>query len=105
MSARTAALEKLLASGKDDALLRFSLGSSWLEENPALAATHFHAALGFDPGYSAAWKLLGKALAASGDVAGALKAYGQGIETATRTGDVQAAREMQVFQKRLQREA
>lgn len=105
MSSRAAALEKLLASGKDDALLRFSLGNAWLNDDPTLAATHFRAALAFDPHYSAAWKLLGKALVASNDTAGAIDAYRQGITVAGRKGDLQAAKEMQVFLNRLQRQA
>jgi Flp pilus assembly protein TadD len=58
-------------------------------------------AVEFDPAYSAAWKLLGKALAQSGDEEGARAAYRSGIEAAGRRGDKQAAREMEVFLRRL----
>jgi Tfp pilus assembly protein PilF len=101
-----AALEKLLAAGRDDALLRFSLGNACLKEaDAAAAAEHFRRAVEHDPAYSAAWKLLGKALEETGDHAGAVEAWRSGIEAAHARGDVQAAKEMQVFLKRLQKSA
>lgn len=98
----TGRLEAMLAAGEETALLRFSLGNAYLNDAPTTAVAHFRRAVTLDPGYSAAWKLLGKALTSSGDEAGAIEAYRQGIETAERNGDKQAAREMQVFLKRLQ---
>jgi predicted Zn-dependent protease len=98
--------EALLAAGKDNALVRFSLGLHYLNANePARAVLHLRAAVAHDADYSAAWKLLGRALAAGGDPAGAREAYGKGIAAAERRGDKQAAREMGVFLKRLQKEA
>jgi Tfp pilus assembly protein PilF len=97
--------EALLAAGKDGALLRFGLGSEYLKAGDAArAAMHLREALVLDPGYSAAWKLLGKALEA-GDRTAAAAAYRQGIAAAESKGDKQAAREMQVFLKRLERGA
>jgi len=94
--------EALLASGKDGALLRFSLGMHYLAAGePARAAGHLRRAVEQDPAYSAAWKLLGKALAESGDAEGARQAYREGIEAAGRKGDKQAAKEMTVFLRRL----
>ena len=59
--------EALLAAGKDGALLRFSLGMHYLKAGEAArAAGHLREAVRQDPQYSAAWKLLGKALAESG---------------------------------------
>jgi predicted Zn-dependent protease len=99
-----AALEKMLAAGRDDALLRFSLGNACLKEADTRAAVeHFRRAVEHDAAYSAAWKLLGKTLAESGDAAGAAAAWRSGIEAAQARGDVQAAKEMQVFLKRLQK--
>lgn len=98
------ALEKMLADGRDDALLRFSLGSAYLKQGDAAAALpHLRAALEHDPGYSAAWRALGQALTASGDSEQALVAYRDGISAAERGGDKQAAKEMRVFARRLQR--
>lgn len=94
-------LEALLAAGQDNALLRFTLGNELLkQDNACLAAEHLREAVRQDPEYSAAWKILGKALHALNDFSGACDAYERGIETAERKGDIQAAREMRVFLKR-----
>lgn len=96
--------EKMLAQGKDNALLRFSLGNAYLGANePAKAVPHLQKAVEHDPQYSAAWKLLGKALNESGDPQDALVAYRQGIAVANVKGDIQAAREMTVFAKRIEK--
>ena len=96
--------EAMLAGGQDNALLRFGLGNAYLQAGQAeLAARHLREAVRHDPDYSAAWKLLGKALQASGDVAGASVAFDEGIRVAEARGDIQAAREMRVFVKRLNR--
>lgn len=86
-------------------MLRFSLGSEYLKEAAyATAASHFEQALRLDPGYSAAWKLLGKALAGAGRSDEALAVYRQGIVVAEQKGDKQAAKEMTVFVKRLEQQ-
>jgi Tfp pilus assembly protein PilF len=95
-------LERMLAAGKDNALLRYSLGSEYLKAGESgRAAEHLEKALAHDPRYSAAWKLYGKALSENGRVEDALAAYRRGIEVAEAKGDKQAAKEMQVFAKRL----
>jgi len=97
--------EALLASGKDGALLRFGLGMHYLKMGDSIrAAEHLRRAVEQDRNYSAAWKLLGKALAEGGDRAGAMTAYRSGIEAAQRRGDKQAAKEMTVFLHRLEKE-
>ena len=98
--------EKLLAAGKDSALLRFGLGAHYLKSGDAArAASHLRSAVTQDPDYSAAWKLLGKALAQCGEREAAIAAYRDGIVAAGRRGDKQAAKEMEVFLRRLEREA
>ena len=97
-------LETLLQQGQDNTLLRFGLGTEYLkQDNNDKAIEHLKVAVTLDPGYSAAWKLLGKALAAGDDKAGAIHAYEQGIAAAEKKGDKQAAKEMGVFLKRLQK--
>lgn len=93
----------MLAAGREDALLRFSLGNAYLREQPALAARHLARAVELDPEYSAAWKLYGKALSATGRDEDAREAYRRGIAVAERKGDVQAAKEMTVFLRRLEK--
>jgi predicted Zn-dependent protease len=96
--------EKMLASGKDNALLRFSLGNAWLGAGEAARAVpHLQKAIEQDPMYSAAWKLLGRALNESGEAPAALDAYRKGIEVAQAKGDVQAAKEMTVFARRIEK--
>jgi Tfp pilus assembly protein PilF len=97
-------LEKLLAAGKDSALLRFSLGAEYLKaRDAAMAVGHLRQALQLDHGYSAAWKLLGQALAALGQTAEALAVYREGIAVAEAKGDMQAAKEMHVLARRLEK--
>ena len=95
-------LEKLLAAGKDNALLRFGLGKAYLDAHDfPVAADHLTRCVAFDPAYTAAWKLLGKARQGAGDRDGAREAWAQGIATAQAHGDRQAEKEMTVFLKRL----
>src|SRR6195256_6290709 len=97
-------LLKLVGTPRDGALLRFSLGSEYLksaEFEPAIV--HLNAAVEKDPGYSAAWKLLGHALAEHGRTDEALAVYRKGIEVAESKGDRQAAKEMTVFARRLEK--
>lgn len=97
-------LEKLLGGPRDSALLRYSLGNEWLKTGePARAAACFREAVNRDPDYSAAWKLLGKALSEQGDTSGAAAAYAQGIAVAEARGDIQAEKEMRVFLRRLEK--
>lgn len=95
-------LEALLAKGQDTALLRFTLGELCLKAGDAAGGvSHLSKAVELDPAYSAAWKLYGRALVEAGNPAQAAKAYAQGIETAEARGDLQAAKEMRVFLRRL----
>ena len=106
MASRIDALLQLLEKGQDSAMLRFSLGNEYFNAGEyAEAITQFRAAIELDRSYSAAWKLLGKALADTGDLSGAMAAYEEGIAVATSRGDRQAAKEMGVFLKRLQRQS
>ena len=106
MNPRIESLEKMVGGPRDGALLRFSIGNEYLKAGaPVHAAQCFRQAVDLDPGYSAAWKALGKALAENGDTAAAVNAYEQGISVAEARGDIQAAKEMRVFSKRLQKPA
>jgi predicted Zn-dependent protease len=103
-SAALASFERMLAAGKEGALLRFSLGNEYLKAGDApRAAEHLAHAVALDSNYTAAWKLYGKALAAAGRPADALAAYHAGIAVAQAWGDKQAEKEMQVFARRLEK--
>jgi len=100
-----ARFEQMLASGRDSALLRYSLGNEHLKRgDPHIAVSHLRRAVDLDPKYSAAWKLLGKALADADCKSDALAAYRQGIAVAEAKGDQQAAKEMTVFARRIEKE-
>jgi tetratricopeptide (TPR) repeat protein len=99
-------LEKMLAKGVDNSLLRFGLGKGYLDlGDNAKAAEHFQRCVEFDPKYSAAWKLLGKAHLALADYPAAQRAWELGLEAARVHGDKQAEKEMTVFLKKLERQA
>ncbi len=97
-------LEKLLGTPRDGALLRYSLGIEYSRmENSAKAIEHLRDAVARDPGYSAAWRALGKALEAAGRPQEALAAFRDGIAAAQAKGDKQAQKEMAVFARRLEK--
>lgn len=94
--------EKMLANGQDNALLRYSLGNEYLKaESYQQACAHLRACIEQDKDYSAAYKLLGKALAQLSETAQAQATFEAGIAVAEAKGDIQAAKEMRVFLKRL----
>jgi len=98
-----ARLRALCDGPRDGALLRVSLANalSVAGDRPA-AIAELRRATEFDADYSAGWKLLGKALTETGDTAAAADAFRHGIAAASKRGDKQAEKEMQVFLKRLQ---
>ncbi len=94
----------LLEQGQDSPMLRFSLGNAYLKAGQTPEAIeHLRQAVEQDPAYSAAWKLLGQALAEDGQSDAALDAYTRGIAVAEQRGDKQAAKEMAVFKRRIER--
>lgn len=99
-----AALEKMLASGKDSAMLRFGLGKAYLDEGEFQQAVgHFQACLHFDAEYSAAWKLLGIAYRDAGEASEAVASWDKGLLAAQGHGDKQSELEMTVFLKKLKK--
>ena len=98
--------EGLLAGGKESPMLRLTLGAEYLKrEDVDCAVLHLARAVDLDPGYSAAWQQLGRALEAAGRSDEAASAWRRGIEAANTRGDAQAARVMQVWLRRLERRA
>lgn len=98
-------LEKLIDGPRDGALLRYSLGCAYLKVGRTPdAVRRLREATERDPAHTAAWKQLGKALDEIGEKEAALAAYTQGIAVAQSRGDIQAAKEMTVFSRRLIRQ-
>jgi Tfp pilus assembly protein PilF len=97
-------LEKMIGGPRDGALLRYSLGLEYLKAGLAeRAIEQLREAVARDSQYSAAWKVLGKALEGQAQPDGALQAYRCGIEAAQKKGDRQAEKEMTVFARRLEK--
>ncbi len=93
--------ESLLAKGRDDALLRYSLANEYFKGGRFnRAVEHLQRAVEHDSTYSAAWKLYGKTLMELGDFQRAIQVFEEGIAAARERGDIQAAKEMEVFEKR-----
>jgi predicted Zn-dependent protease len=99
-------LEKMLAKGTDNPMLRFGLGKGYLDANqPEPAIEHLRQCVAQDASYSAAWKLLGKALDETGATDAARDAWKNGIVAAQGKGDNQAEKEMTVFLRKLDKKA
>jgi uncharacterized protein HemY len=97
-------LEKLLAKGMDSALLRFGLGSAYFNTgNYAKAEEHLRSCVALDSDYTAAFKLLGKALYHQQKWQAAAAVFSQGCSSAVQNGDKQAEKEMQVFTQKIKR--
>ena len=94
-------LRELVAEDPDDTTTRFMLGNELarLGEH-AEAAAHFGAILEVDPDYTAAYRGLGRARVALGDLEGARTVFEAGVAVAERTGDIQSGREMESFLRR-----
>ncbi|MGH8249436.1 MAG: tetratricopeptide repeat protein [Steroidobacteraceae bacterium] len=97
-------LQLMLERGQDSPLLRFALGQECLKAGDLVTAIdHLRQAVDQNPRYSAAWKALGEAHVRAGSPDRAAGVYERGIAAAREAGDIQAAREMEVFLKRLRK--
>jgi uncharacterized protein HemY len=91
-----AALEKLLTQGRDDALLRFGLGSECLKVDALHSAVeHFQRAVTLKPTYIAAWKMLGKVYVQQGLLDKAEGAWKQGLLVAHADKDRKTINEIE----------
>jgi Tfp pilus assembly protein PilF len=96
--------ERMLASGKDSALLRFSIGNEYAKARDwPNAVEPFAKAVEMDPQFTAAWKAFARALQETGRAQEALDAYRTGIDVARHKGDRQAEKEMAIFARRIER--
>lgn len=95
-------LESLIRQNPDNALMHYTLGIEYLRagENEK-AATVLKKAINLEPEYSAAYRELGKALLKSGLKQESIEVFHKGIVVAEEKGDIQTAREMRVFLKRI----
>jgi len=69
----------------------------------AEAERHYREVLRLEPEYTAAWRGLGRCLVTLGRAQEAIPVFQRGLEVAARTGDLQTAKEMEVFLGRISR--
>ena len=101
---RIAEFEEVAAEMPDDPVVRFGLAGAYLDAGqPEDAVEQYREAIRLKPDYSAAHRGLGRALERAGRIPDAIAAYQQGHEVATRNGDLQTAKEIDVFLRRLER--
>ena len=105
-TARIRQFQELIALEPEDTVLRFGLGELYIEaEDFAGAAEQFAEIVRLDPQYSAAYRYLGQAYTALDRPQAATEVFQRGIAVAEARGDLQTAKEMQVFLRRLQKQA
>src|SRR5437879_7569111 len=86
----------------DDPVVRFGLAGAYLDAGQAESAVReYQETIRLKPDYSAAHRGFGRALERAGRREEARAAYAQGLEVATRTGDLQTKKEIEVFLRRL----
>ncbi len=95
-------LENMRRAGVDSAIFYFSLGLEYAREAQwPQAIDALKIALKKDPGYSAAWKNLGRCYLAAGDLTQSQQIFREGIAIAELRGDWQVAKEMRLLLKSL----
>ena len=102
---RMAQFQELIALDPADTVLRFGLGELYVEAGDfARAAEQFAEIVRLDPQYSAAYRYLGQSYAALEQGAEARQIFARGIAVAEARGDLQTAKEMGVFLRRLDKQ-
>lgn len=95
-------LQRMLAAGKDSALLRMSLALAHHQRGERDAAiVQLQAALAHDASFTAAWRLLGLLRLEADDTTAAREAFASGLAAARRRGDRQLEKELAVRLRRL----
>jgi len=88
----------MLAQQPENAMIWYGLASEQYKlENWSEAAKSLHQVVTLNPDYTAAYQMLGTALAKAGDVDGAQHAWRNGIEAADRTGAWKAGQHMRAL--------
>ena len=101
---RIAEFKEVAGEMPDDPVVRFGLAGAYLDAGqPENAVEEYRETIRLKPDYSAAHRGLGRALERAGRIPEAIAAYQQGREVATRNGDLQTVKEIEVFLRRLER--
>jgi Flp pilus assembly protein TadD len=100
---RIAEFKEVAEMMPEDPVVRFGLAGAYLDAGQAdSAVVEYRETIRLQPDYSAAHRGLGRALERAGRRDEALVAYRKGLEVATRTGDLQTKKEIEVFLRRLE---
>ena len=100
---RIAEFKEVLEIMPDDPVVRFGLAAAYLDAGQVEhAVDEYRETIRLKPDYSAAHRGLGRALERAGRSEDAIAAYRLGREVATRNGDLQTVKEIDVFLRRLE---
>jgi len=104
-SSRVGLFLKLLEKDPENSMILYSLSNELFKEGRfGEARGYLERAVEAKPDYSAAYRTLGRVLAAMGEGREARAVFRRGREVALERGDLQIAREIDVFAGRLQRD-
>lgn len=95
-------LENIVRQNPQNALMHYTLGVEYLRAGqPQKAIDVFRKSIELESDYSAAYRELGRALVKSNSMKEARDVFHKGIAVAEGKGDIQTAKEMRVFLKRI----
>jgi predicted Zn-dependent protease len=99
---RMVQFQELVALDPHDTVVRFGLGELYFQAQKfTQAVDQFAEIIRLNPQYSAAYRYLGQSYAALGRREEAEATFQRGIAVAETRGDLQTAKEMRVFLRRL----
>lgn len=102
--ARIDMFKEVLKMDANDPMVHFGLGQEYLRGGHYPEAIEaFENAIRLNAGYSAAYRFMGECLEKSGQGPKAAEIYAKGIPIAEKQGDLEAAKAMRAFLKRLEK--
>jgi len=101
---RSEMFRKLLERNSENPMVLYSLGNELFKEKKYPEAREYLSlAVKNKPDYSVAYRMLGRVLYELGEHAEARRVFDEGREVAGRNGDLQTAKEIDVFVRRLEK--
>lgn len=103
-TSRADMFRKLLQRAPDNPMVLYSLGTELFKQGElSEARDHLRRAIENKPDYSAAYRMLGRALYELNEDKESRRVFAQGREVAQRNGDLQTVKEIDVFIRRLEK--
>lgn len=101
---RSEMFRKLLQRDEENPMVLYSLGNELFKEGDyEEARDHLRRAVEHKPDYSVAYRTLGRVHTELGEEAEARRVFAEGRRVAESNGDLQTAREIDVFTRRLEK--